>query len=78
MGNYKLFTIIQSIAILLVGISVFDYGYAVAENILTSDGIGFNDALFSEDGSEWWSMVVFWGYGFLIVGIVQLLKALGD
>ena len=71
----KAFSIVQGIVILLNGISIFDYGYESNSDDL--EGIGFNEALF-DDPTEWWNIFSFWGYCFLIVGLMQLLKALSS
>ncbi|MHA2090806.1 MAG: hypothetical protein ACW98K_08095 [Candidatus Kariarchaeaceae archaeon] len=71
----KAFSIVQGIVIILNGISIFDNGYAA--NGDDPDGIGFNKALF-DDPSEWWNIFSFWGYCFLVVGLMQLLKALSS
>ncbi len=71
----KAFSIVQGIVILLNGLSIFDYGYALNHD--EGKDIGFNEALF-DDPSEWWNIFSFWGYCFLIVGLMQLLKALSS
>ncbi|MCG3217988.1 MAG: hypothetical protein KAR35_03225 [Candidatus Heimdallarchaeota archaeon] len=73
--SYKLLSFIQSIFILVCGISVLDYGLAIYD-ILDPKDFGFNEMLFDDSSSEWWSMIVFWGYCFLVVGVLQFLKAL--
>ena len=70
---YKVLTVLQSIFILICGISVLD---------LAVD-FGFNNALFGADNalgltstSGWWNIFAFWGYCFLLVGLFQLIKGL--
>ena len=72
--SYKLLSFIQSIFIILCGVSVLDYGLAPLSTY--GSDFGFNEMLFKESDSEWWSVIVFWGYCFLVVGVLQLLKAL--
>lgn len=58
-------TILQGLFILLVGVSVLDFG---------TDALGINDAIFGDSNSEWWNFITFWAYGFLLVGILQFIK----
>ncbi len=65
MVSYKFASLIQSIFIIIVGISVFDEGYAESDII--------NDSLF-DDPTEFWNWYGFLAYCFFIVAIFQLLK----
>ncbi|MHA2031333.1 MAG: hypothetical protein ACW99A_09645 [Candidatus Kariarchaeaceae archaeon] len=73
MVSYKTATLIQSILIILVGISTVDFG--TAQNVLESgDKLKFNETVFSDDPSEFWNHYVFWAYAFFVVAILQLIK----
>ncbi|MHA1910267.1 MAG: hypothetical protein ACTSYA_01110 [Candidatus Kariarchaeaceae archaeon] len=69
--SYKLLSFIQSIFITICGVSVLDWGLA-----FETEDFGFNEMLFDNSDSVWWSIYVFWGYCFIVVGILQFLKAL--
>lgn len=66
MAGYRVISIIQSLFILICGISVFDYSNQL---------IGMNDAFFGS-GTDWWSTIAFWAYCFVVVGILQLVKGI--
>lgn len=79
--SYKTLSIIQVIFILLTALSLFDTGVVVAGG----DGILVNELLFDTDGliggimqdfTDFWSATHLWAYCFMIVGIIQLIKAL--
>ncbi|MCE7735640.1 MAG: hypothetical protein GPJ54_12225 [Candidatus Heimdallarchaeota archaeon] len=75
MSSYKTLSILQSLVIFLCGLSVFDFGYGVAN---LDDGIGFNKFLFDNSDSDFWNGIVFWGYCIIVVGILQLVKSLSS
>ncbi|MHA2090805.1 MAG: hypothetical protein ACW98K_08090 [Candidatus Kariarchaeaceae archaeon] len=73
MVSYKAATLIQAILIIVVGYSIVDFGYAL--QLVTEDKhLYLNDALFSDDGSEFWNGYAFWAYCFFVVAILQILK----
>ncbi|MHA2251746.1 MAG: hypothetical protein ACXAD7_15385 [Candidatus Kariarchaeaceae archaeon] len=67
MPDYKISSLIQSILIIVAGISVVDSG---------TDDTDFkiNDALFDE-AQKFWNLYAFWAYLFFIVAIFQLIKS---
>ena len=71
--TYKVINIVQSILILITGISVFDSGanfpkpYGLLMNYILFDFIKLNNF-------PLWGLFQFWGYNFIIVAIIQLLK----
>ncbi len=69
--NYKQYSIVQFIFILVTGLSVLDFGL-----VADDQDFGFNEFLFEDSDTVWWSIWVVWGYCFIIVAICQLLKAL--
>lgn len=79
--SYKTLSIIQAIFIILTALSLFDTGFVASGE----DGILVNELLFEDDGliggilndaiPEFWSAFQFWAYCFMIVAILQLLKA---
>ncbi len=83
--SYKILSLVQVVFISLAAISVFDYGFTIAEGGVAgnNDGIMFNKILFGDDGPlgflkdvTLWGELQFWAYCFLIVAICQLIKAL--
>lgn len=72
----KLLSIIQSIAILLTGVLVFELGYSGSHP--NGDDFGITEAIFSDSPTEWWNAIVFWGYSFILVGLLQLIKSLSS
>lgn len=72
----SILNILQGLLILLVGVSVLDFGVALGD--ITSNGLGINEAVFGDSNSEWWNYITFWAYGFLGVGILQFIKGLKD
>ncbi|MHA2031332.1 MAG: hypothetical protein ACW99A_09650 [Candidatus Kariarchaeaceae archaeon] len=72
----KILTVVQAVFILLTGLLVFEFGYSFYHS--DGDDFGITEAIFSDDPSEWWNTIVFWGYSFLVVGVVQLVKALSS
>ncbi len=66
MAGYRIISIIQSLFIIITGISVFDF---------FNDVIGMNNAFFGV-GSDWWNPFAFWAYCFVIVGLLQLVKGI--
>ena len=66
MAGYKVISIIQSLFILICGISVFDF----------NDYIGMNAAFFGAGASDWWNVFAFWAYCFVVVGLLQLVKGI--
>ncbi|MCE7735639.1 MAG: hypothetical protein GPJ54_12220 [Candidatus Heimdallarchaeota archaeon] len=64
MVSYKIASLIQSIFIIIAGISVFDEGY---------ESEIMNDRLFN-DSTEFWNWYGFLAYCFFIVAIFQLFK----
>ena len=70
----KVLSIVQSIAILLTGLLVFEFGYSSGHP--DGDDFGITEGIFSDDPSEWWNTIVFWGYCFIVVGLLQLVKSL--
>lgn len=82
--GYKGLSFVQTIFIFLASISVFDYGFGLAEAALGhgDDGILINKFLFTTQGLigdllqdlTLWGMMQFWGYCFFIVAICQLIK----
>lgn len=81
--SYKIMSLIQVAFISLAAISVFDYGFTLAEGgSNNSDGIMFNKILFGDDEPlgflkdvTLWGELQFWAYCFIIVAICQLIKA---
>jgi hypothetical protein len=67
MAGYRIISIIQSLFILICGISVFD---------AFNDIIGINVAFFGSSGSDWWNVFAFWAYCFVVVGLLQLVKGI--
>ena len=65
MAGYRVISLIQSLLILLCGISVFDM----------TDVIGMNTAFFGAGMSDFWNIFAFWAYCAAVVGILQLVKA---
>ena len=66
MAGYKVISIIQSLFILICGVSVFD----------ATDFIGMNLAFFGSSTSDWWNIFAFWAYCFVVVGLLQLVKGI--
>lgn len=66
MAGYKVISIIQSLFILICGISIFD----------AADFIGMNAAFFGSGVSDWWNPFAFWAYCFVVVGLLQLVKGI--
>lgn len=87
--SYKTLTMIQMIFIVIVGLSLVDYGVYYAnflEDPLNPDnkGLFLNDQLFSDDGiiggilkdfNQQWNLYAYWSYCLLAVAICQLFKA---
>lgn len=65
MAGYRIMSIFQAIFIAVASVSVLD---------LEID-FGFNDLLFGEGASGWWSVFPFWAYLFALVAILQFIKA---
>lgn len=84
--GYKILSLIQSVFIFLAGISVFDYGFSIAQGNAGqgTDGILFNNIMFETGGFiadllqdlTLWGDMQFWGICFIIVAIIQLIKSL--
>ena len=83
--SYKVLSLIQTIFITLASISVFDFGFSLAQGNAGegTDGIFFNNIMFETGGLiadilqdfTLWGEIQFWGYCFFIVAICQLIKS---
>ena len=73
MVSYKAASLIQAILIMIVGYSIVDFGYEL-QFILEDKHLFLNDALFSDNSSEFWNGFVFWAYCFFVVAILQFIK----
>ncbi len=60
---------------MICGISVLDFAFEFYSTI-DPEEFGFNDALFENSETATWAPISMWAYCFLIVGVLQLLKAL--
>ncbi|MFQ5980863.1 MAG: hypothetical protein ACE5OZ_22220 [Candidatus Heimdallarchaeota archaeon] len=76
--RYRVLSLIQTVAIFISALSVFDMGYSGT----VERGIWFNHVLFHLNElpefakeSPFWGEFQFWGYCFAIVAICQILKA---
>lgn len=76
MGNYKTLSIVQSILIFIVGWSLIDVGYATY-HITNKTSLFINNALFSSP-TDLWNEFAFWGYMAIIIGILEIIKALSS
>ena len=75
---YRILSLIQSFFIFLCGISVLDFGLDLSYVGIGGENksFGFNNLLFENSETVWWSTVVFWAYLFFIVAIIQLIKGI--
>ena len=71
--NYKIYSLVQSLIIFICGLSVVEYGTNFFN--LTGDGLSLINSWIFDNGGTFWNEIVFWGYCFIIVAIVQLLKS---
>jgi hypothetical protein len=84
--GYKSLSLVQVVFIAICAFSILDYGVQLTNPIDFSDGLIFNDIMFSDDGLigdilkdiDFWGIFQFWAYCFFIVALCQLLKALGS
>ena len=75
MGLYMPLSLTQAIVIIICGASVLDYGMDIYGD--PDEEFGINEAIFGEDDqSAFWNPTSFWGYCFIVVGILQMVKAL--
>ena len=68
--SYKLLSFIQSIFIIILGVSFLDSALSIY-----NEDFGFNDMLF-DSPDTWWNDVIFRAYCILVAGILQFLKAI--
>ena len=74
---YRILSIIQSLFIAVCGVSVLDLGLAFDDILSDStSGFGFNELLFGNSESLWWSFMSFWAYCFFAVALLQIIKAI--
>jgi hypothetical protein len=66
---------VQGLIILIVSIIVLDFGVSLAG---LDDGLGIIEAIFGDSDSEWWSSISFIGYGFILVGIFQIVRGFAE
>ncbi|MFW9915444.1 MAG: hypothetical protein ACFFGZ_07505 [Candidatus Thorarchaeota archaeon] len=85
MVSYGLLTAIQALLIITCGISVLDAGVDSSDGD-DKDGLSFNNLLFDEEeglpnsvdflmDNDFWNATAFWGYLFLAVGLIQIVKS---
>ena len=80
MGNYKIISLVQSVLLIITAWSIIDFGHSFSTlGSLTSSGndLIINKLLF-DSPSEFWNVIMFWGYMALIVGILEIVKALSS
>ena len=70
--SYKLFSLIQSIIFIVLGIVLLDNSL-----LLSGDDFGIYEMLF-DSPDTWWSLSVFQAYCFIAIGILQLVKAISS
>jgi len=85
MASYKLLAGLQGIFIILCSISVLDFGLSLTAPLSNGSGLGINRLFFSSTeglikgtplaNNQWWNYIDFWAYMMILVGFLQVLKA---